>query len=467
MLRAIFRVEWRSALRDGSLRALLVVFGLVVAYAALGGARLVEKERALAADLHRDEASTLERLRTEVEAISKGAAFKNAADPRNPLQVGRELAPRVATLPSGPLAILAVGQRDVLPQTVVLSTKPRVLDSEHASDDGPLRKSTGPFDLAFVFVFLLPLVIIALSYDLLSGERERGTLSLVLSQPVRLTGFVLGKTLQRAVLLLAAVLGFGLALPLVAGARLGEPGAGLRVALYVGLLVAYTLFWLSLALWVNTWGRSSAANALTLVGLWLAFLVVIPGLASVTVDTLYPSPSRVELVNLARAAAQDAASDASAMEGNHGKPVAADADRRTLAVQAAFEAQVAPVLQGFREQHARQQRLVDKLRFVSPAILLNEGLSEVAGASVARHQDFSAQVAAYHDEIKAFFADKTARGAPLTAADYDAMPQFGYQPPDDAGLLSRVLSSLLALLLACAALLLLAVARLRRARLAA
>ena len=60
---------------------------------------------------------------------------------------------------------------------------------------------------------------------------------------------------------------------------------------------------LALAVAVNAWGRSSAGNALSLVGIWLALLVVVPGLASVAVDALHPSPSRVELVNVARDAA--------------------------------------------------------------------------------------------------------------------------------------------------------------------
>jgi ABC-2 type transport system permease protein len=46
-------------------------------------------------------------------------------------------------------------------------------------------------------VFLFPLRILALSYNLLSAEREQGTLALVLSQPVRLSTVVLGKLVAR------------------------------------------------------------------------------------------------------------------------------------------------------------------------------------------------------------------------------------------------------------------------------
>ena len=462
MLTTVFKLEWRNLWRDGAARAVVAVFALLVAYAALGGARFASAQHDAQAAAQKSELTRDSKLRDELDALARGGQVKNAADPRDALAVGRELAPRVAALPPGPLAFIAVGQRDVLPAIIELTTKTR---RSGAGNDGgsPLKQSNGPFDLAFVFVFLLPLIVIALSYDLLSREREQGTLSLVLSQPITLTTFLLGKGMQRAALLVALVVVLGLLAPIATGADIAAAGGPLRLSLYLSLLAAYSLFWLALAVLVNSWGRSSAANALTLVGFWLALLVVVPGLASVAVDTIYPSPSRVELVNLARAAASDAESRTTAVEGDHGKPDSATSARQAVAMQAAFEKQIGPVQKRFREQHRRQQSLVDQLRFLSPAILLNEGLSDVAGSGVARHQHFSAQVDVFHDRLKRFFEERIQRGTALTPADYDAMPRFVYREPADGELAQRVGASLLAMALAIAALLVLAIARLRRA----
>ncbi len=462
VLRAVFRVEWTSARRDGSLWVLVAVFAALVAYASVGGGRLVRDERAASEAAVAEDERRLARLRAEVARAAPGEPPR-ASDPRSPMDVGQELAPRAAHLPLGPLAVVAVGQRDVLPQTLMLTTRARLASAEQGDRSSPLRQSTGPFDLAFVFVFLLPLLVIALSFDLLSSERDRGTLSLVLSQPVTLTRFLFSKALQRAALLLSVVLVLGVAGPLLGGADLSAPGIGLRLALYLALLAAYSLFWLALSVAVNAWGRSSAGNALSLIGLWLAFLIVIPGLASVAVDAIHPSPSRVELVNLAREAAREAEAQTSALEGDHGKPKAADTGRRALANQAAFEEQVLPVLARFRDQRTRQQEMVDDLRFLSPALLLSEALTDVTGSSVGRYEDFSRQVDDFHGALKAFFFERAERGAELGVADYDAMPRFAYREPPDGSLVARVGTSLLALGLACGGLVLLARQRLRRA----
>ncbi len=344
-----------------------------------------------------------------------------------------------------------------------LTLETRFSDATHDDGSSPSRRANGPFDLAFVLVFLLPLMVIALAYDLLAGERERGTLALVLSQPVSLASFILGKALARAALVVGVVLVLGLIAPVALGGGLASAGGPLRLALYVGVLVAYTLFWFALAVAVDAWGSSPAANALALVGLWLGLVIVVPGLVGVAVDTLHPSPSRVELVNVARAAARDAQSRASDLEGDHGKaPSAGELGRRTLDVQEDLAKQLSPVLGRFDEQRARRQGLVDRLRFASPAIVLAEGLADVAGASTARHRAFSEQVDAFHAELRDFFAERVEGGALLEVSDYDAMPSFTFREPPERSLVTRILGSSVGLLVPAAAALLAARAGLRR-----
>lgn len=463
MFWAVLRVEWSSALRERPMWIVMLVFATFIGFAAFGSWQLVQTERLHQEAVAKEEAARLAELSAEVAAIRAGSPVQHNENPTDPFAVGQDLLPRVASLPLGPMSALAIGQRDILPQTVRLTTRARFVDGAEAGPTSPTRGASGPFDLAFVLVFLLPLVVIATSFDLLSAERERGTLALVLSQPVSLTTFVLGKTALRALLLLGFTLGLSTVGAIAAGAELTAPGGFAALALFGVLVAVYTLFWFALALAVNAWGRSSAANALALVGGWLALVVVVPGLSSVAVDTLYPSPSRVELVNLTREAAREASAQASEIEGDHGKPQGDAATKaRALEVQADLERRVEPVLKEFERRLAEQQGLVDRLRFASPALLLSEGLTDVAGSGVSRHQHFSAQVDAYHRDLKDFFHARVEAGDSLDEADYAAMPRFGYVEAPMSELAGRVLSSAAALLAMALALLGAGVVGLRR-----
>ncbi|MBX3129594.1 MAG: ABC transporter permease subunit [Polyangiaceae bacterium] len=449
MFWAVFRVEGLSLVRDRAVWAVLLGFALVVVYAALSGGALAQAERRAHSELLTEERARFAALQDELVAIERGGPVRHLTDPRDPHIVGRELGRRVATLPPGPLAAVSVGQRDLLPTAIIVTTEARLGDSGADDAAGLARRVTGAFDLAFVLVFLLPLVVIALSFDVLSAERERGTLALVLAQPIRLGTFVLAKTALRAAVLLVVVLAAGIVAPLVAGGGLSGADVGANVLGYAGLLVGYTAFWFCLAVLVNAFGSSSSGNALSLVGVWLLLVVVVPGLTSVVVDTLHPAPSRVELVNRARDAAREAEAEVSELEGDHGAaPASADRDvaRRAVHVQGQLESRVEPVIAAFHAQLARQQALVDRLRFLSPAIVAFEGMSDVSGSGVTRHQQFSAAVSELHAEHKRFFFARIEQGARLTSADYERMPRFERREPPPSALLWRVGSGLLGLL---------------------
>lgn len=72
-------------------------------------------------------------------------------------------------------APIALGERDV--QAFNLKIRVTALQGQLYDTDlaNPLLASFGHFDLAFVFVVLAPLLVIALTYNLHSGEVEAGT----------------------------------------------------------------------------------------------------------------------------------------------------------------------------------------------------------------------------------------------------------------------------------------------------
>src|SRR3546814_3816686 len=81
--------------------------------------------------------------------------------------------------------------------------------SDNFEIENPLNLMTGTFDISFVVIFLLPVFIIALTYDMLSGEKESGTLALAMTQPVSLRTFMAGKLLSRIALLMLVIVIIG------------------------------------------------------------------------------------------------------------------------------------------------------------------------------------------------------------------------------------------------------------------
>lgn len=127
--------------------------------------------------------------------------------------------------------------------------------------------------LVSLTIYLLPLIALILGFDALVGERERGTLNLMLSYPISRVQLVVGKYLGLAAALTCATLaGFGLAGVVVA---LRAPSADWYQ--YAGFVVSAVLLgwvFLSLAVSASAFCRSRTSASGVAVALWFFFVLV-------------------------------------------------------------------------------------------------------------------------------------------------------------------------------------------------
>ncbi len=462
--RTLARLDWRLVRAERAPRLLLIVLALAVAYAAWGGRAWAARQAgaraaALAADRGR-----LDSLRTALAArASDTTPVAPFGDPRNPYTVGASLGRRWATLPPLPLGALAAGQGDLFPayHRVSMFSRETLLANEEL--ENPAHLLAGRFDLAFVVVFLYPLLVVALAYNALSLERERGTLRLLLAQPVRARTVLLAKVATRAGALTAAAAALVVGGALLAGVDAGAPGAWPAIALAALVTAAYGLVWFALALVVNAVGRSSNANALALLGGWLVAVVLVPALLAAAVGAWSPAPSRVTLVQAQReagnAANARAAQVLAAFMQDHpelapaGRPVdAQNAALRNLAVQDDIIRATAPVRAAYDAALDRQQRAAERWRFLSPALVAHDALTALAGTDAARYRRFGRASDTYARTLRGHYAPMIAGGARFGAADVARIPAFAWREAPDAARLGRAGADAAALLATATAL---------------
>jgi len=154
----------------------------------------------------------------------------------------------------------------------------------------PLLASFGNFDLAFVFVALAPLLVIALTFNVWSAERDIGTWDLIRSQPFAPWRVLALKLALRGGLASLAVLALYLAASLILDFAFD------RAWLTVGIsLVCYLAFWIAVAALVTLCRQASDTNMVVLLGVWLLAAVVGPASVNAVPSARYPLPESMEL----------------------------------------------------------------------------------------------------------------------------------------------------------------------------
>lgn len=460
MLGTLMKYEWRNLSADRAPLAVAVVLGVAIAYGAFNGSQWVRFQSVAISEALSEERERLGRIRAEIPKIESGEKTVTAfADPRLPQSFGRNMGTRYAVMPPAPLGSLAIGQSDLYPYYFRVSTNSKETFLNNDEIENPVHLLAGRFDLAFVFLYLYPLVILAFSYNIVSAEKESGTLALTLSQPVSLGRIVMSKVLLRAVFVLALAVTLSTLGVMIGGANLAAEGAMLRLLLWAGVAVAYGAFWFALAIAVNGLGRGSATNAMVLAGAWLLFVIVVPSVLNVAVKAAYPVPSRVELIQAIRVAGDESTREGSKLlaryledhpelappSSERGGPP--DFGTLLVAVNEATERRVQPVLAAFDSQLANQQHLVDRFRYLSPAIVAQAAFNDLAGSSAHRYKHFLGQVDEYHRQWRGFLVPRILKKEKLSSADLDNLPSFAFQEEATSAVTARVAVALAGLFL--------------------
>jgi ABC-2 type transport system permease protein len=336
--------------------------------------------------------------------------------------------------PPSPAAFLAQGLRDVTPH--VLRVRALALQSQlhEGETSNPELTLAGRFDMAFVAVYLLPLFLIALLYDLASSERQSGRLRMLVALPGAGRRFWLRRAGLRAGLATLCAL-----LPVAAGAAASGMPAG-ALAGVVAAVLAYVACWSGLALTVALRGGSSVANSTTLMGAWAVLTLVLPTLGGAVLARAVPVSQGVEVM-LAQRQVVHGAWDLpreetlarflqSHPQWQHTAPLPAGFHWKWYyAFQQLGDESVAPQVAAYREALVARQRATEALGFALPGVGLQAVLHRIAGTDLLAQLAYQDAVATFHARLRAFYYPYLFDERRFDADDFARLPRFEPSPP--------------------------------------
>lgn len=193
--------------------------------------------------------------------------------------------------PDSPVAALDSGLRPFIGQSLWLEPHKRNLERFNPSADEILANRFGQTTTSFVLYALLPLLILALTFNTVSQERERGTLRMLHSLGLNAKALVFGKLLG----LLAAftlVLSPALIIALVLLQQNFTLSLDdvLRLGLLLLLFLVYYAIFAAVAIAASAYFKTSRVTLFCLLAFWLGGVFIAPRLGAVSAQTLSPNP---------------------------------------------------------------------------------------------------------------------------------------------------------------------------------
>jgi ABC-2 type transport system permease protein len=131
----------------------------------------------------------------------------------------------------------------------------------------------GPLFILFI-TFFMPIVGVILGFDAINSEKNSGTMSRLLSQPIYRDAVINGKFLAGVVTIAAMMTGLMLIVAGMGLRMIGVPPTSeeaFRLMIFLIMTIVYGAFWLGLGILFSTLFNRVATSALASIAFWMLF----------------------------------------------------------------------------------------------------------------------------------------------------------------------------------------------------
>lgn len=380
-----------------SLRFMLSLL-LVIVLFAVSGFVFVSQYRQQLDDYWEDTNKSLQLLNEQTDHIYKLALHKQVVYRKPKL-----------------LALCTEGSEKILPNHF----KFNVFSKDYPEVRGRMNFFLSRFsDLDWIFIIslFLSFVALVLSYDRICGEREAGTLRLMLAGPIPRYKVLMGKYIGVM---------FVLGIPLLIGILINliivvfskdvniHPNEWLKIIVIVFLSFLCLSIFVLLGLFVSSRTAHSASSMVVLLLIWVGMIFIIPGFGRIIASTFRKVPTQAEMLKKQNDFIDQLFKDVlSGKYGeNSGRSSPSPNDNNPPARARLYNAITDATngfIDGYLNKMMAQVAIGRQFAKISPAEIYRQACETVAGTGIKRFSELRRQTRNYQADFKEFIRSKDA-----------------------------------------------------------
>jgi len=383
-------------------------------------------------------------------------------------------------LPPAPLAVFASGFETSLPVFYDFSADGPKPGNASVSE-GSVLTVFGQLDFLFIVQMVASLIVLLFASDMIAGEKEMGTLRVILANSTPRHSVLWGKLLggfSAVWLPFLVVFLMGLILLGALSFPLGQTGLLSRLGLVLAAATAFLLVYFVLGLLVSASSARSRTALVVILLVWILLQVALPRLSDMAAALIRPVPTETVVSMQKSVVVKTIDNETSRALGRQyealfgrGTPYSTEPEpaakrpeweafKNDLETRAAErkDAQVREIQSGFERAKTRQRRLATGLSLVSPSAAFTRLLTDLCGTGEIDRGRYLEAVRAYQRTLDAALfshvhrttvimpSGGTASGSSIDQlVDPKTVPAFAYSRAGLADVLAGNWGSLLSL----------------------
>ena len=269
----------------------------------------------------------------------------------------------------------------------------------------------GALDWSYIIGLVTSFVAILLTFDAISGERENGTLALVLSNAVSRVGVLAGKFLGAFIVIVIPLL-IGILLSALIVSLSGNVSVDgdewARIGLMVALSFIYIALFIGLGLAISSHVTHSSTSLVVLLLIWIVLVVLIPNTFGTVVSTLHTVPTQREFQEKRIVALPSETKNYYELF-KYGSPTDPNPDRRALELWANYITTPWNIETRLNDEHLDAQfaqvQFARQILRLSPTVIYNYGMESLARTGFGGHHEFVKAARRYRQQFTEFIKE--------------------------------------------------------------
>ncbi|RBQ07693.1 DUF3526 domain-containing protein [Pedobacter miscanthi] len=435
LFKTIFLFELRLLARQKFILLLIGFFFLTGIYSIYYGYHFTKKQLAAIDSLESGYQKKYKELEAGFSADTTTAAGKTLFHQAGIPSVIEYKNPLNAIHKPQSISILSIGQRDIQPYYDVITRRRNFVQGANAEISNPEMLASGNFDLAYVVIYLIPVLAIALTYNTWSKEKEQQTDKLLSLQGIYF-GKIIGYKLTFRFLLIGLMVWLLSIIGFICSAAL-IPFDLTAAILWLMGASAYIFFWFAITFFIIRLGKSSVHSALYLLGLWCGLLILLPALCNTIVRLYYPIPLKTDAAVALRenseavwAMPRKLLIDTFYLNNPKYKHLREATDtsetsnKRFAAYYDLLGRRMTRSIEHYNQYPAAQNKAMSGLNWINPATKTQYLLNEIAGTGLNDYLSYQEQVNAFQKTWVDFMSGYIISDKKLSLNDLRNLSQF-------------------------------------------
>lgn len=346
------------------------------------------------------------------------------------------------------ISAISIGQSDVNPLLQAVTIRGLEGQKYDTDFENLSLLMSGNLDLGFVIIYLFPLVLIAMTFNLYSEEKELGTWRILAAQTSGKASFLIKKMAVRILFVFAVLI----VLMFLASAILQISMNANFWAIFLQSIM-YLMFWSALCLWMVSLLKSSSFNALALISIWVVLTILIPALVNNFVINTYQVPEALDAMVEQRDGYHekwDMEKDIT-MNGfigaypqyiNYEVPEDKFSWIWYYGMQHMGDLAAKETSEVMTEKITLRNTVSEKVALFIPTMHAQLNLNNLAGTDMVSHLGFLDALSKFHEDLRLGFYDKIFREKSASSVDWTKHEIKFYQVKHDFSWLKLLLPTL-------------------------